>query len=77
MRQVVVVVVPPFVDPGAGVSYGQDPRRVQALLAQPAIDRFDVRVVRGLAGSREVEHATSELGAFVDSNGARLAPKSD
>ena len=63
---VVVVIDPPFFDPGAGVARGQEPGRVQALLAEPAVERFDIRVIARLSRPREVQLDLVEIGPLVE-----------
>ena len=45
---IVVAVGLSGLDAGAGVAHGQEPRGVEALLPQPAVERFGGRVVAGL-----------------------------
>ena len=44
-----VIVLPPAFDLPAGVEQIPEPARIQALLAQPAVEAFDVRILHRLA----------------------------
>ena len=48
---VLVVIDPPRFDPATGISHRQEPRCVQTLLAQPAVESFDEGIVRRFSGT--------------------------
>lgn len=50
MRSVLIVVDPPIFDPSSGVRHRQEPRRIQALLPEPAVERFDEGVIGRFSG---------------------------
>jgi hypothetical protein len=45
-----VVPHPPGLDDPSGIAQGQKPVLVEALVAKPAVETFDERVLRGLQG---------------------------
>ncbi len=51
MRPVSIVVVPPCGDALARIRHRQEPGSVEALLPEPAVERLDECVVRGLSWS--------------------------
>ena len=80
-----IVVVPPTFEPGSGVVHRSEPRGIQALGPEARIARRDRRMIRGLAGSREVEFDVvpvrpliqdppGKLRASVTPDGVGLAP---
>ena len=88
MRTVVVVVLPPGLDPDPSARHGQEPGGVQTFAAQAGVEGFDEAVVRRLSRFREVqldlvqispliEHPTSELRTVVHPNARRLATMGD
>jgi hypothetical protein len=50
MRALCVVIRTPFRDLSARVEQIPEPAHVQALIAEPAIEAFDVGILHGLAG---------------------------
>lgn len=56
MRVVLIVVLSPSLDLGAGVVERLEPVDVQALVAEAPVERFDRGVVRRLAPTTEVQH---------------------
>ena len=55
MGTVVGVVVAPSFEPGAQIVHRDELVHVRTFIAQPPVERLDQPVVRGLAGTREVE----------------------
>ena len=79
-----VVVSAPILHLQASVVKAHEPMSVQAFAAELAVERLDERIIRWLAGPREVEGHTirvgpeieiarHELAALVDPNGLRIA----
>ena len=68
----VVVVVLPSLQLLPNVVHRDELVDVQELVAQPAVERLDQPVVRGLARPRVVELDASPIGPFVQSLGSEL-----
>lgn len=66
MWSVLIVIDPPFFDAGTGVAHGQEPGGVETLLAQSAVERFDVGVVGRLPWPGEVQLNLVEVGPLVE-----------
>ena len=58
MRTVVVVFIPPSLDPDPGVGHGQEPGGVQAFAAQARVEGFDKALSVGFPG---LEKSSSTL----------------
>ena len=88
MRSILIVIRPPVFDPAASICHRQEPRRVQAFLPKPTVERFDEGIVSRFSRPREfqchavqvrplVQHAARKLRAIVHPKALRLAPKAD
>lgn len=66
MRAMLVVVVSPRFDDRLCVVERLELMHVQALVAQAGVEGFNVAVVRGFAGSREVERDAVRVRPGVD-----------
>src|SRR4051794_5547578 len=84
MRTHLVVVLAPILHFRTRVVKRQEPVRVEALGPEPPVEGFDKRIVRGFAGTREVQRdafrispqvhvAGDELRALVDPDRLRIA----
>jgi hypothetical protein len=72
VRAALVVVLPPGLDLGPGVCQGQEPVRVQALIAKPSIERLHEGVVGRLARAAEVQRDGVLIGPAVECLGDEL-----
>lgn len=72
MWSVVVVVVLPSLQLLARVEHRDELIDIQALVAQPPVERFDQPVVRGFARPRLVELDTAPVRPFVQCLGGEL-----
>ena len=77
MGSIRIVVLPPRFDQCLGVVERQELMDVQTFVAQAAVERFDVAIVRGLARPREIElHAAVER-PRLEGFGGELRPVID
>ncbi len=85
MRPVLVVVDPPFSDPGRRICHGQELGGVEAFLTYPAVKCFDIGIVGWSSWPGEVqfnliricplvEPPPCELRPIVGANAPRFAP---
>lgn len=65
MRTALIIIPSPGLDLGPRVGQRQEPVRVQALVAQAAVERLHERVVGGLARPREIERGPVLIGPAV------------
>ena len=65
MRSGLVEVRPPRLDLAPGVVQRQEPVRVQAFIAQPAIEAFHEGIVGRLSRPAEVQRDTVDVGSVV------------
>lgn len=65
MRTALVVVPPPRLDLVPRVGQRQEPVRVQALVAQAAVERLDQGIVDRLARSGEVDLDPIQVGPLI------------
>ena len=63
MRSHIVVVLAPKLDLCPGVVKVQEPMLVQAFKTNPSVEAFDESIVRGFAGSAEVQDDTVRIGS--------------
>ncbi len=84
MRPILIVVSAPILHLFTRIGKRQKPVLVQTLGPKAAVERFDIRIVGGLAGPREVQRDTpgirsqiqvtaDELRALVDPDRRRMA----
>ena len=66
MRSGLVEVRPPRLDLAPGVVQRQEPVRVQAFIAQPAIEAFHEGIVGRLSRPAEVQRDTVDVGPVVE-----------
>ena len=66
MRSGLVEVRPPRLDLAPGVVQRQGPVRVQAFIAQPAIEAFNKGVVGGLSRPAKVQRDAVDIGPVVE-----------
>ncbi len=74
MRPLLVVVLPPLLDPGPCISRGQEPRGVQALRPQARIERLDKGVVRRFARSGEIDLHLVQVRPVIQQTPCELQP---
>lgn len=67
-----VEVRPPRLDLAPGVVQRQEPVRVQAFIAQPAIEAFDEGIVGGLSRPAEVQRNAVDVGPVVERAGDKF-----
>ena len=52
MRPVLVVMLPPLLDPIPGIRHRQEPGSIQAFGSQAAVEGFDIGVIGGIQADR-------------------------
>lgn len=72
MEPLPVVVALPFLNALLCVRQGREPQGVQAVSPQPGVERFEERVIRGRAGSGEVDLHPVEVGPVIEQAAAEL-----
>lgn len=73
MRAEVIVIVSPAFDLAASVLKRQEPVRIEAFVAEAAVERLDERIVGRFSGAREVHHDTVLVSPSIQQNGCELA----
>ncbi len=76
MRPVFVVEDSPVFDPLSRIDHRQEPGRMQAFWSQPAVEAFDIAIVRGISWPREVDPGAMMIGPQIDQipAGLRFGP---
>ncbi len=72
MGSQMVVVLPPGFNLGTGIFQRQEPVHIHAFIPEAAFERFDERVVGGLALPGEVQHHPIVVSPLVQADGDEL-----